>query len=249
MKVGSIGFAGSGKTTLLGALTLSLLQGEATSDQASSDLVLFNFEGVQTFRDLTAYADAIQRGRWPARTESSKVTEYSIQLRRKSSQTVFSLRLPELPGELLDEVWRTDHIPAVLSFLTNYDGYLLLVDATADDPDLHVARYVHLLQGIKRAKGYARSEWARQPLAIGLTKWDALGAEDRALGAEAYAFECLPLLIDFVRSNFTQRAVFPISAVGAVDAAGTPLLQDGRIEPSGIFAPLEWIADAVHGRA
>jgi hypothetical protein len=240
VKVGTIGFAGSGKTTLIGSLTLALLQGDT-----SSDLALFNFEGVETTRDLSLYADMIQRGRWPARTEHSKVAEYSIRLRRKSANTVFSLRLPELPGELLDEVWRTDHIPQQLAFLTQYDGYLLLVDATLEEHDRTAAQHVHLLQGIKRAKGHALATRAPEPLGIVFTKWDALPDEEQALGPEQFAFEHLPLLTDFLHSNFTRRRLFGVSAVGAVDAAGNPLLQRGRIVPAGIFAPLEWITAEV----
>jgi hypothetical protein len=240
VKIGTLGFAGSGKTTLIGSLTLALLQGDT-----SSDLALFNFEGVETTRDLTQYADMIQKGRWPARTEHSKVAEYSIRLRRKSTNTVFSLRLPELPGELLDEVWRTDHIPPPLAFLTEYDGYLLLVDATLEEPDRAAAQHVHLLQGIKRAKGWGRSSYAPEPLGLVFTKWDALEDEDQALDPEAFGFEYMPLLLDFVHSNFTRRRAFSASAVGAVDAAGNPLLQRGRIVPRGIFGPIEWITGEV----
>ncbi len=240
MKIGTIGFAGSGKTTLIGSLTLALLQGDA-----SADLALFNFEGVETTRDLTQYADMIQKGRWPARTEHSKVAEYSIRVRRKSTNTVFSLRLPELPGELLDEVWRTDHIPPQLAFLTEYDGYLLLVDAALEEPDRAAAQHVHLLQGIKRAKGHGPAARAPEPLGLMFTKWDALPDEDQALGPEQFAFEYMPLLSDFLRSNFERRRVFGISAVGAVDAAGNPLLQRGRIVPQGIFEPIEWITSQV----
>lgn len=238
MKVGSIGFAGSGKTTLIGSLTLALLQGDA-----ASDLALFNFEGAQTTRDLTQFADMIQRGRWPARTPSGHVAEYSIRLRRKSTHGVFSLRLPELPGELLDEVWRTDHIPAPLAFLREYDGYLLLVDATSEDPDRTVAHYVHLLQGLKRARGHARRERAPEPLGIVFTKWDALPEVEQALDPERFAFEYMPLLLDYARCNYRHARLFSVSAVGAVDGAGNPLLQAGRIVPRGIFSPLEWIAD------
>lgn len=240
MKIGTIGFAGSGKTTLIGSLTLALLQGDT-----SSDLALFNFEGVEATRDLSMYADMIQKGRWPARTEHSKVAEYSIRLRKKSTNTVFSLRLPELPGELLDEVWRTDHIPPQLAFLTEYDGYLLLVDATLEEQDRTAAQHVHLLQGIKRAKGHAPSARAGEPLGLVFTKWDALPDEEQALGPERFAFEYMPLLVDFLESNFTRRRLFGVSAVGAVDAAGNPLLQRGRIVPTGIFAPLEWITAEV----
>lgn len=236
-----LGFAGSGKTTLLASLTISLYQGDATSD-----LALFNFEGVETTRDLTEYASMLQEGRWPPRTPSSKVTEYSIRLRRKSTNTVFTLRLPELPGELLEEVWRTDHIPPALQFLTDYDAYVLLIDATAEeDQDRTVASYVHLLQGIKRARGHAPSAWAPEPLALVLTKWDALSEEDQALGPEAFALEYLPLLSDFVACNYTKHRTFACSAVGAVDASGNPLLQRGRIVPRGIFGPLEWLTDQV----
>ena len=63
----------------------------------------------------------------------------------------------------------------------------------------------------------------------------------------------VPLLTDFLHSNFARRAVFGVSAVGAVDATGNPLLQSGRIVPAGIFAPLEWItfqvADAAKQRS
>lgn len=237
MKIGMLGFAGSGKTTLLASLTISLYQGDSTSD-----LALFNFEGVETTRDLTEYASMLQEGRWPPRTPSSKVTEYSIRLRRKSTNTVFTLRLPELPGELLEEVWRTDHIPPALQFLADYEGYVLLADATAgEEQDRTVATYVHLLQGMKRARGHSPSTWADEPLALVLTKWDALPLEDQELGPEAFAQEYLPLLADFVKSNFTRSKAFACSAVGAVDAAGNPLLQRGRIVPRGIFAPLEWL--------
>lgn len=240
MKIGTIGFAGSGKTTLIGSMTLALLQGDT-----SADLALFNFEGVETTRDLTQYADTIQKGRWPARTEHSKVAEYSIRLRRKSTNTVFALRLPELPGELLDEVWRTDHIPPPLAFLTEYDAYLLLVDATLEDPDRAAAQHVHLLQGIKRARGHAPSAYAPEPLGVVFTKWDALPDEDQALGPEQFAFEYMPLLADFLRSNFVRRRLFAVSAVGAVDATGNPLLQRGRIVPHGLFEPLEWVTSQV----
>lgn len=240
MKIGTIGLAGSGKTTLIGSLTLALLQGEA-----SSDLALFNFDGVAATRDLSQHADTIQRGRWPARTEQSKVAEYAIRLRRKSTNTVFSLRLPELPGELLEEVWRTDRIPAPLTFLTDYDGYLLLVDATLDEPERAAAQHVHLLQGIKRARGHAPSAYAPEPLGLVLTKWDALPPEEQALGPDGLAAEHMPMLADFIASNFTRRRVFAASAVGAVDAAGQPLLQGGRIVPRGIFEPLEWITGQV----
>lgn len=240
MKIGTIGFAGSGKTTLIGSLTLALLQGDA-----AADLALFNFEGIETTRDLTQYADTIQKGRWPARTEHSKVAEYSIRLRRKSTNTVFSLRLPELPGELLDEVWRTDHIPQPLAFLTEYDAYLLLVDSTLEEHDRAAAQHVHLLQGIKRAKGHAPSARAPEPLGVVFTKWDALPDEDQALGPEQFAFEYMPLLSDFLASNFERRRLFGVSAVGAVDAAGNPLLQRGRIVPQGIFEPLEWVTAQV----
>lgn len=241
MKIGTLGFVGSGKTTLLASLTISLYQGDS-----SSDLALFSFEGLDTSRDLTEFASSLQEGRWPARTASSKVAEYSIRLRRKSTNTVFTLRLPELSGELLEEVWRTDHIPAALSFLTGYDAYLLLVDGTAEEGlDHRVAQHVHLLQGIKRAKGYAPSAQAKEPLALVLTKWDAVPLDDQALGPEGYAREFMPLLHDFVASNFAKRRVFAASAVGAVDAAGNPLLQRGRITPRGIFPPVEWLADQV----
>lgn len=240
MKIGTLGFAGSGKTTLIGSLTLALLQGDT-----SSDLALFNFEGVDATRDLTQYADTIQKGRWPARTEHSKITEYAIRLRRKSTNTVFSLRLPELPGELLDEVWRTDHIPPQLAFLTDYDGYLLLIDSTLEEHDRTAAQHVHLLQGIKRAKGHAPSAYAPEPLGLVFTKWDALPEEEQALGPERFAFEYMPLLVDYLVSNATRRNIFAVSAVGAVDATGNPLLQRGRIVPHQIFAPLEWITDQV----
>lgn len=235
MKVGSLGFAGSGKTTYLGALTLSLLQGDSTSD-----LVLFSFDGVDTTRDLTQFADQIQKGYWPARTQASKVSEYTLRLRR--GETVFSLRIPELPGELLEAVWRTDHIPPQLAFLADYDAYLLLIDPLQDDLDGALARHVHLLQGIKRAKGLARDAYAPTPLAVVFTKWDAVADEDRALGAEGFAQEILPLLTDFVQSNFRDYGFFAVSAVGATDGAGSPLLQDERIRPAGIFEPLEWLA-------
>lgn len=236
MKVGSLGFAGSGKTTYLGALTLSLLQGDTTSD-----LVLFSFESVETARDLTQFADRIQKGSWPARTDSSKVAEYALRLRR--GELVFSLRIPELPGELLEEVWRTDHIPASLAFLASYDAWLVLVDPLVQDPERAAAHHVHLLQGLKRARGWKRSEMASEPLGVVLTKWDALDPEDQARGPEAWLQETFPLLDVFLRSNFTRRAAFAASAVGAVDAAGTPLLQAERIRPRGVFRPLEWVAD------
>ena len=236
MKIGSIGFAGSGKTTLIGSLTLALLQGDTTSD-----LALFNFEGVDTTRDLSQFADMIHKGRWPARTEQSKVSEYSIRVRKKSTNTVFSLRLPELPGELLAEVWKTDHIPAPLTFLTEYDGYLLLVDATLDESERTAAEHVHLLQGIKRAKGHGPSVYSPDPIGIVFTKWDALPDDEQALGPEGFAVEYMPLLVDFIHSNFTKRKMFSVSAVGAVDATGNPLLQRGRIVPAGIFAPFEWV--------
>lgn len=235
MKVGSLGFAGSGKTTLLGALTLSLLQGDTTSE-----LVLFSFESVETARDLTSFADRLQKGSWPARTESSKVVEYALRLRR--GELVFSLRIPELPGELLEEVWRTDHIPAPLAFLAGYDAYLLLVDPLAEEAERSAAHHVHLLQGIKRAKGLSRSDRAPQPLAVVLTKWDALDPEDQSAGPEEWLRQAFPLLDDFMHTNFERRAVFAASAVGAVDGAGTPLLQEERLRPKGIFRPLEWVA-------
>jgi hypothetical protein len=238
VKIGSLGFAGSGKTTLIGSLTLALLQGDTTSD-----LALFNFEGVETTRDLTQHADSIQKGRWPPRTDVNKTTEYSIRLRRKSTNTVFSLKLPELPGELLEEVWRTDHIPPQLAFLTEYDGWLLLIDANAFDSERSVAQHVHLVQGIKRAKGYAPSAMAKEPLGLVLTKWDALPPEEQQLGPDAFAFEYLPLLCDFLVSNFTRTKIFAASAVGATDGVGNPLLQRGRVVPQGIFAPIEWITD------
>ena len=242
MKVGSLGFAGSGKTTYLGALTLSLLQGDTTSD-----LALFSFESVETARDLTLYADRIQKGGWPARTDSSKVVEYAVRLRR--GEVVFSLRIPELPGELLEEVWRTDHIPAPLSFLATYDAYLLLVDPLLEDPERAAAHHVHLLQGLKRARGWKRSEMASEPLALVLTKWDALDPADQAQGPEAWLRESFPLLDDFLATNFTRRAAFAVSAVGALDAAGTPLLQEERVRPQGIFRPLEWVADQLQPAA
>lgn len=236
MKIGSLGFAGSGKTTYLGALTLSLLQGDTTSD-----LTLFSFESVETARDLTLFADRIQKGAWPARTDSSKVAEYALRLRR--GEVVFSLRIPELPGELLEEVWRTDHIPAALSFLGGYDANLLLVDPLLEDPERASAHHVHLLQGLKRARGWTRSQLAPEPLALVLTKWDALDPDDQSRGPEAWLRDTFPLLDDFLATNFARRAVFAASAVGALDAAGTPLLQEERVRPRGIFRPLEWISD------
>ncbi len=243
MKVGTIGFAGSGKTTLIGALTLSLIQGDATSD-----LALFSFEGAQATRELTQHADTLQRGRWPARTDWSKVTQYELRLRRKSSRTVFTLTLPELPGELLDEVWRTDHLPAALAFLLEYDAYLLLVDATLDDLDHRVAQHVHLLQGLKRAKGHRPDELAPEPLGLVWTKWDALPEDEQALDPESFGMQAMPLLTDWVHSNCARRRLFSASAVGAVDAAGNPLLQRGRVVPRGVFAPIEWISEELGGQ-
>jgi energy-coupling factor transporter ATP-binding protein EcfA2 len=242
VRVSLLGYSGSGKSTLLGALTLALLQGDT-----DSDLVLFSMDGAETTRDLTGLAETLQGARWPAPTARDEVREYALRLRHARAGAVFSLRLPELSGSLLEEVWRNDRLPAKAAFMRDADAQLVLVDASVRDPDKMVAHYVHLLQGLKRARGYAPHEVALEPLGVVLTKWDTLRPEDQGRGADVYARECLPLLLDFVASNFATSRWFSASAVGEVDDAGRPALIEGRIRPHNVFAPLAWLTDEVHG--
>ncbi len=102
------------------------------------------------------------------------------------------------------------------------------------------ARYVHLLQAIKREQGAARFERSKTPVAIVFTKWDALPQDLRGRPPEEHAREAVPLLLDFIQSNFGSWKVFGVSAVGATDPHGNPLLRDGRLRPLSLLAPFEW---------
>ena len=235
-KIGILGFTGCGKTTLLGALLLALTRGAE-----SSAFAFHGLQGERTYQDLAAYADNLEKGAWPPRTSVDQVAEYTILLRHRTAGSIVSLRLPELPGELLAEVWRTDHIPRALAFLKDYDAYLLLVDASAGDLSRTVASYVHLLQAIKRAKGLGRDERAPQhPLGIVFTKWDSLAPEEREMAPDELAARATPLLMDFAHSNFPNHRAFAVSSVGACDANGRPLLLGGKLKPVRLFEPFEW---------
>lgn len=235
-RVGILGFTGCGKTTLLGALSLALARGREQSAFAFHGL-----EGDRTYQDLATFADTLEKGGWPPRTTTDRVAEYTILLRHRPSAKIVSLKLPELPGELLAEVWRTDHIPHALAFLKDYDAYLLLIDATAVDLARTSVEYVHLLQAIKRAKGIDRATKATHPIGLVFTKWDALAPEERDMTADELAARGVPLLMDFVHSNFPHHRTFAVSSVGACDAEGKPLLLGGRLKPIRLFEPFEWI--------
>lgn len=245
MRVGILGFVGSGKTTLLGALMHHLARGGGKD----SRLAYHGLEGADSFRDLFGYADALEKGGWPPRTSSSRVAEYTLQLRERATGQVLELKLPEMSGELVEEVWRTDRIPAEIAFVKDYKGLLLLVDATVVAPERMVAQYVHLLQAIKRAQGYARSQRSPSPVAIVFTKWDALPEEERDAPPDELARALVPLLLDFVVSNHTAWKVFGVSAVGATDALGRPLLREGRLRPLSLLAPFEWALEQARAGA
>lgn len=236
MKIGILGFVGSGKTTLLGSLMHHLARGGA----AESKLAYHGLEGVHSFRDLFSYADSLEKGAWPPRTSTSRVAEYTIVLRERATGQVIELRLPEMSGELVEEIWRTDRIPAEIAFIKDYTGLLLLLDALAPTPERLVAQHVHLLQAIKRARGFARNERSPDPVGIVFTKWDAVPEEERERGPEALAQLVVPLALDWMRSNHKAWRVFGVSAVGATDAIGRPLVQEGRLRPQGLLEPFEW---------
>ncbi|MEZ0226998.1 MAG: hypothetical protein ACAI25_00110 [Planctomycetota bacterium] len=236
MRVGILGFVGAGKTTLLGALMHHLARGGGKD----SPLAYHGLEGADSFRDLFGYADALERGGWPPRTSTSRVAEYTLQLRERATGIVLELKLPEMSGELVEEIWRTDRIPGEISFVKDYRGLLLLIDATVIAPERTVAQYVHLLQALKRAQGFLRSERSSLPVALVFTKWDALPEEERDAPPEELARVLVPLLLDFVQSNHSAFKVFGVSAVGATDALGKPLLRDGRLKPISLLAPFEW---------
>jgi hypothetical protein len=236
MKVGILGFVGSGKTTLLGALMLHLMRGGG----ADTPFAFHGLEGEDSFQDLAAYADALEKGGWPPRTSTSRVAQYSIELREKATGKVLELKLPEMSGELVEEIWRTDRIPAEIAFITQYAGILLLIDPTSGAPEHMVAQYVHVLQALKRARNVPRKE--RSPQAVGLvfSKWDSLSEEEQQKGPEELAGNIIPLLVDFVTSNYEAHKALGVSAVGATDAAGRPLLRSGRLKPTSLLEPFEW---------
>ena len=236
MRVGILGFVGSGKTTLLGALMHHLARGGGKD----SPFAYHGLEGNQSFRDLFGYADVLEKGGWPPRTSTARVAEYTIVLRERTNGQVLELKLPEMSGELVEEIWRTDRIPGEIAFIKDYQGLLLLVDAAAATPERTVAQYVHLLQALKRAQGVPRATRSDMPVGLVFTKWDALPEEERELGPEALARQLVPLLVDFVKSNHTSSRCFGVSAVGATDAAGRPLLREGRLRPLSLLDPFVW---------
>jgi hypothetical protein len=238
VRVGILGFLGSGKTTLLGALMLHLARG---GGGAESPLAFHGLDGHRSMRDLSTFADAIEKGGWPPRTSTSGVAEYTIVLRERTTGRVLELKLPEMSGELVEEIWKTDRIPGEIAFIKDYTGLLLLIDAAAALPERLAAQYVHLLQALKRARGVPRRERSKVPVGLVFTKWDALPEEERELGAEELAAHTVPLLVDFVVSNFESHRSFGLSAVGGVDAAGRPLLREGKLCPFGLIEPFGWI--------
>lgn len=238
MKVGILGFVGSGKTTLLGALMLHLARG---GGGAESTLAFQGLEGLDSVRDLSAYADALEKGGWPPRTSTSRVAEYTIVLREKATRKVLELKLPEMSGELVEEIWKTDRIPGEIAFIKDYQGLLLLLDASTVPPERLVAQYVHLLQSVKRAQGTQRRDRSRRPVGIAFTKWDALPEEERDLGPEELARQTVPLLTDWIASNHTTHRCFAVSAVGGTDGSGRPLVREGRLRPWKLLEPFEWL--------
>jgi hypothetical protein len=236
MKLGILGLPGSGKTALLGALMHDLARGGG----ADSPYAYHGLEGRESFGDLFAYAGVLEKGEFPPRTGRDRIARYTIALRERTTGTVREVELPEMSGEHVDAVWHADRIPAEVAFLKDSQGLLLLVDAVGTAPESTVARHVHLLQTIERARGTARPRRSAVPVGLVFTKWDALPGEERALGPEALARRLVPLLLDFVQSNHVSSRCFGLSAVGATDASGKPLVRDGRLEPLALLDPFVW---------
>jgi len=236
VRVGIVGFVGSGRTTLLGALLHHLARGGGKE----SSLAYHGLEGADSFRDLFGHADALERGEWPPRTTVSRVCEYTLLLRDRATGLVLELKLPEMSSAHVEEIWKTDRIPAEVSFVKDYQGLLLLVDATVVAPERMVAQLVRLLQAIKRAQGWARWDRSPAPVAIVFTKWDALPEDERKTPPEELARTVVPLLLDFLESNHSTWKVFGVSAVGGTDALGRPLLHGGRLRPLSLLGPFEW---------
>jgi hypothetical protein len=232
VKVGVLGLVGSGKTTLLGGLMHHLARGGGKD----SRLAYHGLSGAESFRDLFGYAESLEKGAWPQRAGGGRVHEYTLQLRERTSGEVLELKVPEMSPALVDEVWKSDRLPTETAFLKDYGGYLLLVDAGAGS----VAWYVHLLQTIKREQGTARFERSKTPVAIVFTKWDSLPGNERERPPEEHARRVVPLLLDFIQGNYATWKVFGVSAVGATDPTGKPLLTDGRLKPLSLLAPFEW---------
>src|SRR5262249_39850117 len=91
VEVRILGVVRSGETTLLGALMLYLARGGG----AESGLAFHDLEGEHSFRDLASYSEVLEKGGWPPRTSTSRVEEYTIVLREKTTGRVLELKLPE----------------------------------------------------------------------------------------------------------------------------------------------------------
>ncbi len=233
-KLAILGAEGCGKTTYAGMLYLLLAHGKLAS---------LRFAGSESVRQLEEVHSHLTRPHaeggplFPPRASRS----LHLGLRRSQDDRTVDLFFPELPGE----VWTAGRLPESLAYLGDMSGYVVFLDATS----LGMAALGKAQLLFESLLSLKKTTNLEQPVAIVLSKWDAIG---KSLSPDTFVKERLGGLAEWFEGHFAHYRTFGVSAVGAV-ANGAPAPEprdEGPLRlyrPRNVSEPLTWLLSELGG--
>ena len=242
--VACVGVSSVGKTVYLGMLMDMLSRG------ARQLQLLARGAFSITLQQITMAA--LARQQFPDKTpnEPDRWNWVHCQIRRPKQRHPFELIVPDMAGEaILEEIDHPHTFRVISSFLKKCRGAMILVDATklvqgGQEQEFFTMK---LLTYLAELNGNPRKGWARNPIAVILTKSDQ--CDECRVGPEAYVKAHAAGLWQQCQTPFRKVRFFAAGTAGVCGYRETP--HEGRvqvplrIEPHGIIEPFEWLLEHI----
>jgi hypothetical protein len=228
IRLSALGLEGSGRTTYAGML-YSLLRAGGFPDLA--------FAWSDSLREFEAIHASLhrplERGGPSFPPRASRATALHLAVRRRVDDRSVDLTFPDLRGD-----------PGSAASLPETQGHLVFVDATS--VGMAAIGGAHAL--FQALLDRERTKWLEKPVAVVLSKWDAIGA---GVSPDAFVRTKLGGLREFWEGHLAHYRVFGVSAVGSARSVPAPEPCEEapglRYRPRNLTRPIAWLLEELAG--